>query len=158
MMVYDLSAIGRAIVLEEVNNFKSVMTEVITRELKTPLNSIIGLNTCMVDTLSPDHICTKKFLKPMMQCSSFLMELINDLLDYSSQKLDTFELNISTVNMETLIAQVTEIFEINSRIRGVQVVTNISPDVPNEIATDPNRVRQILFNLISNGLKFTYDG
>ncbi len=60
LMMYDLSDIRKSVMLEEVNNFKSIMMEVITRELKTPLNTLIGLNTCMKETLGINHMLTKK--------------------------------------------------------------------------------------------------
>ncbi len=65
LMISDFSDQKKAALLEEVNAFKSMMMSVITRELKTPLNSIIGLNTCAIETLGLDNEYTKKYLKPM---------------------------------------------------------------------------------------------
>lgn len=158
LMISDFSDQRKAVLLEEVNNFKSMMMSVITRELKTPLNSIIGLNICAMEQLGRKSLTATKYLKPIMSCSQFLLILIDDILDYSRSRFHTFTLNISEVDIRSLIAKVTEVFELNSEIRGVGIKTEIDKDVPKMIRTDSNRVRQILFNLLSNAMKFTYNG
>jgi len=57
--------------------------QTITRELKTPLNSIVGLTNCAIELLGKEALCTTKFLRPMVQASDFLSLLIDDILDYS---------------------------------------------------------------------------
>jgi len=75
-MISDIQDQRRAAISEETNNFKTIIMEVITRELKTPLNSILGLNACATEVMGQDSELVTKFLRPMHQCSEFLMELI----------------------------------------------------------------------------------
>ncbi len=66
-MINDFSSEKKAALLEEVNNFKSLMMSAVTRELKTPLNTIMGLNTCVMDELGAKHAIVKKYLNPIYQ-------------------------------------------------------------------------------------------
>ncbi len=134
------------------------MMSAITRELKTPLNSIIGLNFCARKSLGGEDECTRKYLKPISNCSKFLLTLIGDILDYSMQKFERFELNLKEVKVRKLVTDVVEIFQLNSEIRGISILTEIDPDLPKVLKADSNRIRQVLLNLVSNALKFTYDG
>ena len=72
----DIEDQRKAAIFQEVSNFKTIIMEVITRELKTPLNSILGLNACATEVMGQDSELVTKFLRPMHQCSEFLMELI----------------------------------------------------------------------------------
>ena len=134
------------------------MMSAITRELKTPLNSIIGLNFCAMKSLGEEDKNTTKYLKPISNCSKFLLTLIGDILDYSLQKFERFELNFKEVEVRKLVTDVVEIFELNSEIRGIKILTEIDPELPETLKVDSNRIRQVLLNLVSNAMKFTYKG
>ncbi|MNI25264.1 Signal transduction histidine-protein kinase BarA [compost metagenome] len=154
------------IVLEErakqlmmASQFKSEFLANMSHELRTPLNSIINLSQIIEDSdegLSREEIT--EYGAIIHRSGGDLLSLINDILDLSkveAGKLDVVheELNVSEIP-EMLALQ----FTVAAKQKGLDFNITLSEDVPHVIHSDPQRVQQILRNLLSNALKFTMNG
>ena len=100
------------------------------------------------------------YLKPAVQSSDYLMNLINDILDYTEINVkNNILLNIQPVPIADLTQEIEQTFKINCNVRNIDLKFDIpSFTVPKEIWTDKKRIKQIMLNLIGNALKFTLKG
>lgn len=139
--------------LEIANAHKSIFLANISHELRTPLNSIIILAQLLNESknLSEDE---QLFIVQIIKSSQNLMELINDILDYSKIELGNSTLNISPVNLKDLISDIQNIFSPIANEKKIQL--ELALDLPNQLYNlDEIKFAQIIKNLISNAIKFT---
>ncbi len=144
--------------LEEASRHKSQFLASMSHELRTPLNAIIGLTEMMV-TNAP-RFGTEKALEPLNRvhrAGTHLLGLINQVLDLSKIEAGKLELNPTVVNLAPLIDEVVgtarQLAEQNKNTLVVE-----APETLGALTVDPMRLRQILFNLLSNACKFTKQG
>ncbi|XGC79607.1 ATP-binding protein [Bdellovibrio bacteriovorus] len=141
---------------EEASQAKSEFLARMSHEIRTPLNSVLGMLELLKETqLSNDQ---QRYLTLFSHAGENLKALINDLLDFS--KIEAKALNVENVsfNLHATIRSVFEILQIKAEEKGIHFVLNINPEVPAYHFGDPTRLRQVLFNLIGNALKFTDEG
>jgi PAS domain S-box-containing protein len=143
--------------VEEANRLKSEFLANMSHELRTPLNAIIGFTELMHDErvgpVSDNH---KEFLGDILTSARHLLQLINDVLDLSKVEAGKMEFMPEKVNMTRTIAEVCEILRTISAGKSIQIDTFVDPSV-DEITLDPAKLKQILYNYLSNALKFTPD-
>ncbi len=139
---------------------KSDLLARMSHELRTPLTAIIGY----AEILSNEYFGTindrqKQQLEIILQASRHLLELINDILDISKIESGKTELELGAVRMSSLVQNTVTMLKETAHRREVQVCTSIPADLEAlEISADERRVKQVLFNLVSNALKFTSAG
>lgn len=128
-----------------------------SHEIRTPLNGIVGYADLLkkASNLSPENM---EYVNVIKDCSDGLLVLINDILDFSKIESGKLDLEKIPVNVPDLIESIAKLFSQKAASKGVQVSTYIDNRVPDIVVTDPNRVRQILINLVSNSFKFTEAG
>jgi signal transduction histidine kinase len=138
--------------------FESEFLAAMSHELRTPLNAIIGFSELMfygrVAPESPEH---HEFVGDILTSSRHLLQLINDVLDLAKIEAGKLELRPEPVVVESMIAEVTSVLRtlsLQKRIR-VQVEADRSIEV---VVLDPARFKQVLYNYLSNALKFTPEG
>lgn len=128
----------------------------VSHEVRTPLNVINGFSTLLLKTdLDQEQ---QQQAKAINRASSYLVALINDILDYAKISAGRFELEHYTFAIHELFDDVKTAFEAEAQNRGNQLYCDIKADVPSQLTGDPMRLRQILFNLVGNALKFTANG
>ena len=144
--------------LQMASENKSQFVSSMSHELRTPLNAIIGLTEMMVTNAA--RFGTEKALEPLQRVNragTHLLGLINQVLDLSKIEAGKLELNPQTVQLAPLIDEVVgtarQLAEQNKNR-----LTAEAPDDLGSLSVDPMRLRQILFNLLSNACKFTKDG
>jgi signal transduction histidine kinase len=144
--------------LEMASQNKSQFVSSMSHELRTPLNAIIGLTEMMVTNAA--RFGTEKAMEPLQRVNragTHLLGLINQVLDLSKIEAGKLELNPQTVQLAPLIDEVVG----TARQLADQNKNRLTAQVPDDLGSltvDPMRLRQILFNLLSNACKFTKDG
>ncbi|WP_424933537.1 response regulator [Amaricoccus macauensis] len=143
---------------EEANESKSRFLASMSHELRTPLNAIIGYSEMLIEDAEDDGDATiVPDLEKIMASGRHLLALINDILDLSKVEAGKMELHIERVDIPTLVQEVeSTVMPLIARNDNRLVVT-VDPDV-GEIETDHTKLRQNLFNLLSNAAKFTKAG
>lgn len=138
---------------------KSELLAWISRELRTPLNTIIGFAEIMAEErLGPlGNERYRQYLKDICASGSQLVSLVNDLLDLSKIEAGRIELSFASVNLNDLVQQCVAMLQPEANRERVILRTSLAPDLP-EVIADARSVRQITLNLLSNSIKFTGAG
>ena len=127
-----------------------------SHEIRTPLNSVIGFAELLSNTVSdPQQLNQLKLIK---SSSRTLLTLINDILDLSKIEAGKFEIDYENIPIEDIIEDITQIFSHRTIEKNISLKATISDDLPKTIYFSELRLRQILFNLVGNAIKFTDKG
>ena len=135
---------------------KSYFIASVSHEIRTPLNSVIGFSDLLRNDNTVLTAEQKEYLDNIVYSGNALLQLVNDVLDLSKLEADQMEIVTSPVDFKELGHEVMKVFAFRALDRNLTLNTNI-PDLP-ELELDHQRVRQILFNLIGNAVKFTERG
>ena len=142
----------------EASRMKSQFLANMSHELRTPLNAIIGfadlLHAGAVPVASPKH---RQFLGHIGSSGRHLLQLINDVLDLSKVESGKFEFYPEPVQLEPLVQEVLAVQHTALQRKQMQVQTEIDPEL-RDLDLDPARLKQVLFNCVSNAIKFTPEG
>jgi len=146
--------------LELANKYKSEFLANMSHELRTPLNSILILSKLLSDKQENTTITNKdlEFAKTIYSSGSDLLNLINDILDLSKVEAGKMNINPEYMSLKELAYDVERSFKQIAIEKGLKFTIDISEELPDSIYTDPQRVKQIVNNLISNAFKFTEKG
>lgn len=128
----------------------------VSHEIRNPMNGVIGISESL-KTSGLDSESRRKF-GLLRQCASHLSSLLEDILDVSKIQAGVIELEVKPFDLNELVDAVLAMTAADSEKRGIPVEAAISPGVPRYLHGDPRRIRQILLNFVSNGLKFSGRG
>ncbi|HYF76047.1 MAG TPA: ATP-binding protein [Symbiobacteriaceae bacterium] len=140
------------------SNLKSKLLSNTSHELRTPLNSIIGFADMLTDGIYGDLTeAQRNRVQIIADSARYLLRLINDLLEVSLVQQGKMVLERQWVSMGELTDSVLAMIRHGCEQHGVSLTAEVAPDLP-EVFVDPTRIKQVLYNVLSNAAKFTPDG
>ena len=141
---------------ETANQAKSEFLANMSHEIRTPMNAILGFTELLqMDITDAQSLF---YLDAIASSGKTLLALINDILDLSKIEAGKLELHEEAINLHQLLRDIHQIFSQKAMAKGLDLQLVIEPDVPLFLCLDEVRLRQILFNVVGNALKFTHQG
>ena len=152
--IYDLEKSKE--IAEAATRSKSEFLANMSHEIRTPMNSILGYTQILTDEISDTrHL---KYLDAINSSGKNLLRLINDILDLSKIEAGKLELIYEPIDLVAIINEIKNIFFLKTTEKGLDLILYFENSFPNAIFLDEIRVRQILFNLVGNAIKFSERG
>ncbi|TCR00421.1 response regulator [Neorhizobium sp. JUb45] len=145
--------------LEQASRYKSDFLANMSHELRTPLNSSLILAKLLAD--NPDENLTGeqvKYAQTIQSSGNDLLNLINDILDLSKIEAGHVDIRPEPVSLERMVGSLRQLFDPVAKSKGLGFEIEIAPEAPAVIETDPQRLEQVIKNLLSNAFKFTEKG
>jgi PAS domain S-box-containing protein len=141
---------------EKANRAKSAFLANMSHEIRTPMNAVLGFSDLLTSLVTdPEQL---RYLDTIRSAGKGLLTIINDILDLSKIEAGKLNLHYEPVNLRTLLAEVRQIFIPSLVAKEVQLLVEVEDVVPKNLMLDEVRLRQILINLLGNGVKFTSKG
>jgi len=141
---------------ESASAAKSRFLAMVSHEMRTPLNGILGITQLLAGTrLTAEQ---QSYVEAVRHSGNALLTLIEDLLDFSSMEAGKFQLRPEPGDIRALVGGVVELSAARADEKNIEIAAYIGPEVPATVFADHGRLRQVLFNLVGNALKFTEEG
>jgi signal transduction histidine kinase/CheY-like chemotaxis protein len=145
-----------ALKAESASHTKSQFLADMSHEIRTPMNAVLGMAQVLeTTTLTVEQ---RDFVETIRTSGETLIELINDILDFSKIEAGRIDLECIKLRPKAIVNETINLLRLKAEDRKLYLKGNVAADVPEFLAGDPIRIRQILINLVGNAIKFTHEG
>ncbi len=141
---------------EQNNRAKSAFLANMSHEIRTPMNGVLGMVQVLRTTaLDADQ---RRMVEVIYQSATGLLTILNDILDYSKLEAGKVQMESIGCSLTDMMEGVTMLLRHVADAKGVGLICHLPPEKPPPVLADPTRLRQVLLNLVSNAIKFSYEG
>ena len=141
---------------EQANRAKSEFLANMSHEIRTPMNAILGFSEALYHKL--DSAEYRKMIKSVLNSGNLLLSLLNDILDLSKIEAGKLEISLQPVDINEILRDTQLLFKEKAKTKGLELSVQLSEDFPQSVMLDDIRIKQVLFNIVGNAIKFTHKG
>jgi two-component system sensor histidine kinase/response regulator len=141
---------------ESANRAKDEFLTNVSHEIRTPMNAILGMTELALETSLTEH--QRQYLATVKAAADHLLSLINDILDFAKIEAGRLELDPADFSLGSVLSSTLRALAVRAHKKGLELVCQQRPGVPDALVGDAGRLRQVLINLVGNAIKFTEFG